>query len=103
MSEKIPEKIIILDAVDLKRKPGEILEIKIEDLAISRTREFSSHVFPPLNLLKRLQDEFKVEITIVACQIEKIPKSVNPGLSKPVNNSVSEAAKIALKLAKLKS
>ena len=88
--------------MDINRKPGEILEIKIDDFPSSRTREFSSHVFPPLNLLKSLHDEFNVEITIVACQIEKIPKSVNPGLSKPVNNSVSKAAKLALKLLKLK-
>ena len=103
LSEKNPEKIIILDAVDLKKKPGEILEIKIDDLPKSRTGDFSPHLFPPVNLLKELQDAFDVDVTIVACQIEKMPEFVNPGLSKSVKKSIPEAAKVALKLAKFKS
>lgn len=103
LSGNPPEKIIILDAVDLKKKTGEILQIKIDDLPKSGTRDFSPHLFPPVNFLKELQDAFDVDITIVACQIEEIPEFVNPGLSKSVKESIPEAAKVALKLAKFKS
>ncbi len=99
LSEEKPEKIIILDAVDLRKKPGEIFQISIEDLPESKTRKFSPHLFPPTNLLKEVRDG-GVEVVILACQVEKIPEVVNPGLSKSVERSVPKAAKMALELAK---
>lgn len=103
LSEKPPKKVIILDAVDLKKKPGEISEIKIDDLPKSRTKDFSPHLFPPVKLLKELRDVFDIEVIIIACQIEKIPEFVNPGLSKSVKESIPKAARVVLKLVKFKS
>jgi len=100
LSEIRPEKIIILDAVDLKRKPGEIFEIPIEELLKSKTIDFSTHLLPATNLLKELQDTCNVNITILACQVKRIPELVKPGLSNPVKKSIPKAAKIALELAK---
>jgi len=99
LSEDKPEKLIILDAVNVGRKPGEIFEASIEDLLKNRVDDFSSHLFPTARLLQQLQSE-GVNITILACQVEKIPEIVSPGLSESVSRAVSEAAKIALELAK---
>ncbi|MFQ6081054.1 MAG: hydrogenase maturation protease [Candidatus Bathyarchaeia archaeon] len=101
LSEKKPKKIVILDAIDLKRKPGEIFEIQIEDLPENKLSSFSSHLFPATNLLKELRDAYGVDVSILACQIKRIPELVKPGLSEPVKKSVPKAAKIALRLARV--
>jgi coenzyme F420 hydrogenase subunit delta len=98
LSEKKPERLIILDAVNVGRKPGEVFEASIEDLLKHRVSDFSSHLFPTTNLLRELQNN-GVKVTILACQVEKIPEAVSPGLSEPVKKAVPKAAKIALKLA----
>jgi len=100
VTEEKPEKIIILDAVDLKRKPGEVFEIAIEDLPESKVRDLTFHLFPTTTLLKELQDKRSIDIIILACQVEKMPELVDLGLSETVKKSVSKAAEIALKLAK---
>jgi coenzyme F420 hydrogenase subunit delta len=99
LSEKKPEKLIMLDAVNVERKPGEIFKASIEDLLKNRVDNFSSHLFPTARLLEELQDK-GVNIIILACQIEKIPDVVSSGLSESVSKAVPKAAKIALKLAK---
>jgi len=100
LSEMRPEKIIILDAVDVKRKPGEIFEIQIEELLESKIGDFSLHLFPATDMLKELRDTYGVNIIILACQAKRIPELVQLGLSGPVKKSIPKAAKIALRLAK---
>jgi len=99
LSQKKPEKIIVLDAVDVKRKPGEIFELSIDDLPANKITDFSLHLFPATNLLKELRDQMGVYIVILACQAERIPDAVSPGLSDPVKQALPKAAKMALKLA----
>jgi len=98
LSEEKPKKLIILDAVNVGRTPGEIFEASIEDLLKNKVDDFSSHLFPTVRLLQWLQDK-GVNITILACQIKKVPEVVSPGLSDSVKGAIPEAAKIALKLA----
>jgi len=100
LGETKPERIIILDAVDAGRKPGEIFEITIEELLRSRTADFLTHSLPETNLLKELRDTDGVNVVILACQVKRMPELVKPGLSNPVKRSVPKAAKIALELTK---
>jgi len=100
LSDKRPKKIIILDAVNVKRKPGELFEIPIEELLKSKAIDFSPHLFPMANLLEEFRKTSSVNITILACQVKRIPELVKQGLSNPVKKSIRKAAKIALELAK---
>lgn len=100
LSKRRPKKIIVLDAVDVKRKPGEIFELSIDDLPANKAADFSMHFFPSANLLKELRDNMSVEIVILACQAERIPDAVNPGLSDSVKRALPKAAEKALELAK---
>lgn len=102
LSRKRPERIIVLDAVDMKRKPAEIFELSIDDLPANKITDFSMHLFPSANLLKELRDQMGVEVFIVACQAERIPDSVDPGLSSSVKQALPKAAEMALKLAEKK-
>jgi len=99
LSLEKPEKIIVLDAVDVKRSPAEIFELSIDDLPANKITDFSMHLFPAANLLKELRDQMGVEVVILACQAESIPDAVNPGLSDLVEQAVPKAAEMALKLA----
>ncbi len=100
LSPKKPEKIIILDAVDVNKKPGEIFQLKIEDLPDSKLTDFSLHLFPSSNILRELRDQMNIEIIILACQAEQIPDSVRMGLSESVRKALPKAARKTLKLAR---
>jgi len=102
LSQEKPKKIIVLDAVDVKRKPGEIFELSIDDLPANKVTDFSMHLFPATNLLKELRDQMGVDVVILACQAERIPDAVSPGLSESVEKAVPKAAEEALKLAEKK-
>jgi coenzyme F420 hydrogenase subunit delta len=99
LSQQKPKKIIILDAVDVKRKPGEIFELSIDELPANKLTDFSMHLFPATNLLKELRDEMNVGVVILACQAERMPDVVSPGLSDSVRQALPKAAEMALKLA----
>jgi len=99
LSQEKPEKIIVLDAVDVKRNAGEIFELSIDELPASKLTDFSMHLFPATNLLKELRDEMNVDVVILACQAERMPDVVSPGLSDSVKAALPKAAELALKLA----
>lgn len=99
LSPKKPEKIIVLDAVDVKRKPGEVFELSIDNLPANKITDFSMHLFPSANLLKELRDQMGIEVVILACQAERIPDAVSLGLSDSVRQALPKAAAIALELA----
>jgi len=100
LSQVKPKKIIILDAVDVKRKPGEVFELLIDDLPASKMSDFSMHFFPSPNILKELRDHMGIDVVILACQAERMPDSVNPGLSDVVAQALPGASKMALQLAR---
>jgi coenzyme F420 hydrogenase subunit delta len=83
-----PRVIVILDAVDKGRKPGEIFEITLDEIPKEKIDDFSMHQVPSSNLLKELQDCCAVEVRVMACQIETIPETMQSGLSEPVKKAV---------------
>jgi coenzyme F420 hydrogenase subunit delta len=96
LSEIRPEVIVIIDAVDKGKKPGEIFDISVDEIPTEKIDDFSIHQVPSSNLLKELQDLCSVKVRIMACQIKTIPETVQPGLSEPVEKAVSlMAQKIA--------
>lgn len=93
LSEVRPEVIVIIDAVDKGRKPGEIFDISLAEIPKEKTDDFSIHQVPSSNLLKELQDLCSVKVRIMACQVKTIPETVQPGLSGPVKKAVRLMAK----------
>ncbi len=93
LSEARPEVIVIIDAVDKGRKPGEIFEISLDEIPKEKIDDFSIHQVPSSNLLKELQDLCSVEVRIMACQTKTVPETMHSGLSKQVKKAVSLMAK----------
>lgn len=88
LSEPRPEVIVIIDAVDKRRKPGEIFEISLDEIPEEKIDDFSIHQVPSSNLLKELQDLCSVKVRVMACQTKTIPEEMQSGLSEPLKKAV---------------
>jgi len=88
LSDVRPKIIVVIDAVDKGRKPGEIFDISVDEVPEEKINDFSIHQVPSSNLLKELQDLCSAKVRIMACQIKTIPETVQPGLSDPVKKAV---------------
>jgi coenzyme F420 hydrogenase subunit delta len=98
LSEQRPRKIIVIDAVDARRKPGEIFKIDVEEIPENKVDDFTLHGMPTINLLKELKDLCHVEVDIIVGQVESIPETVRPGLSGVLARSVPLAMEEVLRL-----
>jgi coenzyme F420 hydrogenase subunit delta len=99
LSEKKPEKLIILDAVEYPdRSPGEVFEISVEGIPAQKTSDFSLHQFPTVNILKELQEETTIDIHIVVAQTAHLPEQVQPGLSEEITRAIPQACRLVLSL-----
>ncbi len=88
LSEPRPKEIVIIDAVDKGRNPGEIFEISLDEIPKEKSDDFSIHQVPSSNLLKELRDFCSVKVRVLACQIQAIPETMQSGLSEPVKKAV---------------
>ena len=93
LAEKKPERVIIIDALDCQKKPGEIFTIPIDDLPEKKIDDFSLHQLPTSNLLKELKDLCHIEVILLAAQPECVPEIVKPGLSKKLQDAVPKVGK----------
>jgi coenzyme F420 hydrogenase subunit delta len=83
-----PKLILIVDAVDKNRSPGEIFEIDLDDIPVKKLDDFSMHQMPSSNLLKELRDEGNVPIRILVAQVKYIPEEVDQVLSKEMQKAI---------------
>ncbi len=81
------QRIVIIDAVDMGRTPGEIFEISVEDLPSEKIDDLSLHQVPSSNLARELRD-VGADIHILVCQVGAIPQNVEPGLSASVKDAL---------------
>jgi coenzyme F420 hydrogenase subunit delta len=93
LSEQLPEEIFILDAVDGGRGDWQVGEIPLEALPSSKADDFSLHQLPSSNLLRELQDERGVKVTVVACDVGAVPQVIQAGLSTAAREGVVAAAR----------
>ena len=96
LDEHRPRKVIIVDAVDAGRKPGEVFKLNIDDIPVNKIDDFSFHQMPTSNLLRELRDYCNVEVIIIVAQVESIPEAVKPGLTKTLTSAVAVAAEEVL-------
>jgi len=92
LSPARPSRLLIVDAVDAGRLPGELFELDPADIPPIKLDDFSMHQIPTSNLLRELQQSCAVEVRILACQTGALPKEVSPGLSPPVEAALPFAA-----------
>jgi coenzyme F420 hydrogenase subunit delta len=88
ISDIKPTHIVVIDAIDAGRQPGELFTINIEDFPENKIDDFSMHQLPTSNLLKELRDFCNIKITILSAQVENIPDEVRPGLSTVMEQTI---------------
>ena len=94
LSEQRPELIVVLDAVDVGRPPGDVFEIPLDDIPLVKVSDYSLHQAPTSNLLRQLRDHCGVNVRVIVCQVEQIPDEVKIGLSPKVEDAVARAAQL---------
>ncbi len=93
LSEKRPEEIVVIDAVDKGRPAGEIFEISVDEIPFEKTDDFSMHQAPTSNLLKEIKEKCNIKIRVMVCQVAHIPEEINSGLSEPLEKAVTLLSK----------
>jgi coenzyme F420 hydrogenase subunit delta len=91
-----PRRIVVVDAVDLGRQPGEVWTIEAKDLPEVKLDDFSMHQLPTSNLLRELSEAGGVKVTCVVGQVSGLPSHVKPGLSAAVRGAVERAADVII-------
>jgi len=87
-----PRRILILDAIDAGRQPGEWFEIDPSEIPVAKLDDFSMHQIPTSNLLRELSEQTGVEVRVLACQTGPLPVELYQGLSEPVQRAIRPAA-----------
>jgi coenzyme F420 hydrogenase subunit delta len=88
LSENRPKRIIIVDAVDMNRLPGETFELNVSEIPEKKIDDFSMHQLPTSNLLRELKNLCDVDVKILSIQPKNIPEEVSPGLSEIIRDSI---------------
>jgi coenzyme F420 hydrogenase subunit delta len=99
LSEKKPEKIIIIDAVDCGRTAGDVFELDLDDIPLKKVDDFSMHQLPTTNLLKELKEQGDVEVRVIGVQVKTIPDKVMPGISEPLRKSLIRVKEKVIEIA----
>jgi coenzyme F420 hydrogenase subunit delta len=86
-----PRRLLIMDAIDGGRSPGELFELDPSEIPPVKLDDFSMHQLPTSNLLRELQESCDVEVRVLACQTGPLPDEISPGLSPPIQAAVSQA------------
>jgi len=94
LSERTPSLVIVVDAVDRGRSPGDLFWIDIGEVPAEKADDFSLHQAPTSNLLAELRDERGVTVEILACQPAHTPREVEHGLSSKVSAAVGKACEM---------
>jgi coenzyme F420 hydrogenase subunit delta len=92
LSHARPRRLLVVDALDAGRFPGELFEIDPEGIPPIKLDDFSMHQIPTSNLLRELQEACGVEVRVLACQTGLLPQEISPGLSQPVEAALADAA-----------
>jgi coenzyme F420 hydrogenase subunit delta len=88
LSDVHPEEIVIVDAVDRGGERGQIVELPITDIPYQKVDDFSLHQAPTSNLLRELQDQRGIRVTVLVCDVGPVEPIVHSGLSDAVERAV---------------
>jgi len=93
LSETQPEEVVIVDAVDWGREIGQVSEVSVADLPVTKIDDFSLHQVPTSNMLRELQEHCHIKVTVLACDVGEIASLVRPGLSPRTQQAVIAASR----------
>jgi coenzyme F420 hydrogenase subunit delta len=87
-----PNEIVIADAVDWGIRIGEVKVISANELPVTKIDDFSLHQVPTSNMLRELQEQCQVKVSVVVCDVGVLPQKIEPGLSPETARAVRTAS-----------
>ena len=93
LSEILPAEIVVVDAVDWGQELGQVVEIPAGALPVSKIDDFSLHQVPTSNMLYELEQNGRVRVVVLACDVGAIRQEICPGLSPATRLAVETAVK----------
>jgi len=93
LSERRPRLVVVVDAVDLGREPGDVFEFPLDRVPRVQVCEFSVHQAPTSNLLQQLEELAGVRVVVIACQVATMPEEMTDEMSPAVEAAIARAAK----------
>ncbi len=101
LDTELARTLIVVDAIEVEgREPGEIFEIRVDEIAPAKISDFSLHQFPTTNMLKEISEQTPIHVRVLVVQTSGLPTCVSPGLSGPVNDAVFRMAEKIMDLIK---
>ena len=97
LSEHPPEKVVVIEVMEQKAPPGKLFWLKPESLPERTSGIFSLHLPPARDLLLELKKK-GVEISLLCCQPERIPETMQIELSNSVSHAVLKASEKIYKM-----
>ncbi len=94
--EDRPDRIIMIDVLDMDLNPGDIKVLRPSNLNFQK-KNLSSHFFPEKEIFDLLE-EAGVEIIFVSAQLKIIPRDLSMNISDELIKIVPEAARIVAEL-----
>jgi coenzyme F420 hydrogenase subunit delta len=88
-----PNEILIVDAVDWGKRIGEVEVISADELPVTKIDDFSLHQVPTSNMLRELQDQCQIKVSVVVCDVGVLPQRIEPGLSPETELAVQTASR----------
>jgi coenzyme F420 hydrogenase subunit delta len=93
LSETRPQELVIVDAVDWGQEIGRVTAILVEELPLSKIDDFSLHQVPTSNMLRELQDQCGVKVTVIVCDVGCISQEMKAELSPDIRQAVRLACR----------
>ena len=90
LSATCPREILLIDAMDVGRSPGELFEVSPEMFPPEKASDFFFHEAPTSNLARELERK-GTTVRVLACHPAEIPDLVAPGLSDIATEAVERA------------
>ena len=96
LSETKPDHIMVIDAMTIGRKPGDVVELELDSIPEIKRDDFSMHQIPTSNLLRELRDLCGINVRLLVLEPPDIPEEVRPGLSQAAREAVIRAAGLVI-------
>jgi coenzyme F420 hydrogenase subunit delta len=93
LGDTYPREIVIVDAVDWGDQIGNVKVISADQLPAIKIDDFSLHQVPTSNMLRELQDQCQVKVSVVVCDVGVLPQRIEPGLSSATKQAVHTASR----------
>jgi len=99
MKPEALRRIIIVDAAAQEnRTPGEFWEIDVDQIKEEKIKDYSIHMFPSVNLLKKIKEEANIDLRIIAVQTGYIPEELDECLTPAIEAAVPKIVDYVLEI-----